>query len=131
MGFEREHAGLRGVAAAALAALIVAFRTGCGRPGCVTSEGDGPPRLCCNTLAIVAPREKLPMEILESFPLFLKEKGAFIWKWGTPGNDRHSLWDDVKINRILGCLPTAEQNWERIRADYGFNYPPPEAFPLS
>lgn len=21
-----------------------------------------------------------------------KEKGSFIWKWGTPGNDRHSLW---------------------------------------
>lgn len=26
-------------------------------------------------LSIVSPRKKLPMEILESFPLFLKERG--------------------------------------------------------
>lgn len=58
----------------------------------VTSERNSPSQFCPNMLAIVWPCKKLPMEILESLPLFLKEKQAFIWKSRTPGNDRHSLW---------------------------------------
>lgn len=58
----------------------------------VTAERNSLSQFCHNMLSIVSLRKKRPMEILESFPLFLKERGAFIWKWGTPGNDRHSLW---------------------------------------
>ena len=65
----------------------------------VTAERNSPARFCHNMLAIVLLHLKKkkkernsPWKFLESFPLFLKEKGAFVWKWGTPGNDRHSLW---------------------------------------
>lgn len=58
----------------------------------VTSERNSPSQFCPNMLTIVWPCKQLPVEILESLPLFLKEKRAFIWKSRTPGNDRHSLW---------------------------------------
>lgn len=62
------------------------------KPRRVTSERNSPSQFCPNMLTIVWPCKKLPMEILESLPLFLKGKRAFIWKLRTPGNDRHSLW---------------------------------------
>lgn len=58
----------------------------------VAAERNSPYPFCHYMLSIVSLHKKLPIGNFGIFPIVPKGKGAFIWKWGTPGNDWHSLW---------------------------------------
>lgn len=73
-------------------------------------------------LSIISPRKKLPVEILESLPLFLKGSGE--------RQEMTGILCGLFENKLVGSLSTAKQKLEIRSEDYSLNNPS-MAFSLS